>query len=218
MSTTPPTTPDQPTAANVLVLLAHPNLRLSRVNRSLADAARNVPGPNHVEVRDLYALYPDYAIDVHAEQARAAQADLVVWLHPTQWYSMPALMKLWVDEVLAHGWAYGGGSAAMQGKDLWLVTSTGGPEAAYHPSGYNRYFFDAFMPPYEQTAALCGMRFLPPLVLHGAHAVSDEALAAHASTFVKRLACYPQWPELSELDSCPACPIPQQDRPAAETP
>lgn len=44
-------------------------------------------------------------------------------------------------------------------KDLWLVASTGGGESSYHPQGYSRYFFDAFLPPYEQTAALCGMRF-----------------------------------------------------------
>ena len=77
-------------------------------------------------------------------------------------------MKLWLDEVLAYGWAYGPGGTALQGKDLWLVATTGGPESSYHPQSYNRYFFDAFLPPYEQTAALCGMRFLPPLLLHGA--------------------------------------------------
>ena len=82
---------------------------------------------------------------------------------------MPPLMKLWVDDVLAFGWAYGPGGNALRGKDLWLVATTGGPEDSYRPDSYNRYFFDAFLPPYEQTAALCGMRFLPPLMLHGAH-------------------------------------------------
>lgn len=209
-------------APRILILLAHPNLRQSRVSRGLAEAARHLsdtpdsPGGPRVEVRDLYALYPDYAIDVPTEQACAAQADLIVWLHPIQWYSMPALMKLWLDEVLTHDWAYGRHSA-LQGKDLWLVTSTGGPEGAYHPSGYNRYFFDAFLPPYEQTAALCGLRFLPPLVAHGAHQLSAEALAAHIDIFRQRLTCYPQWPELSELDRCRACAVPEQDRPIEET-
>ena len=106
----------------------------------------------------ILRLRPDHDIDVPAEQARLAAAQLVVWLHPIQWYAMPALHKLWLDEVFAHGWAYGRGGGALRGKDLWLVTSTGGSEAAYHPSGYNRYFFDAFLPPYEQTAALAGLR------------------------------------------------------------
>jgi glutathione-regulated potassium-efflux system ancillary protein KefF len=126
-------------------------------------------------------------------------ADLIVLLHPVQWYSMPALMKLWLDEVLAYGWAYGPGGTALQGKDLWLVASTGGPEESYHPQGYNRYFFDAFLPPYEQTAALCGMRFLPPLLLHGAHRAGRDEVQAHAEVFAQRLASYPDWPEIEDL-------------------
>jgi glutathione-regulated potassium-efflux system ancillary protein KefF len=169
-----------------------------------------------VQVRDLYALYPDHVIDVPVEQALAVQADLIVWQHPIHWYSMPPLMKLWLDEVLALGWAYGHGGQALHGKDLWLVASTGGPEGAYKPTGYNRYFFDAFLPPYEQTAALCGLRFLPPLVLHGAHAVSETDLAAHAALYQQRLASYPEWPEIAELGECPACAVPSGDRPAQE--
>ena len=75
----------------------------------------------------------------------------------------------------------------LQGKDLWLVATTGGPQSSYHPQGYNRYFFDAFLPPYEQTAALCGMRFLPPLMLHGARSASEQAVAEHVAIFAQRL-------------------------------
>jgi glutathione-regulated potassium-efflux system ancillary protein KefF len=206
--------------APVLVLAAHPDLRLSRVNRALLDAARSLaaePGAA-VEVRDLYALYPDYVIDVPAEQAACERARLIVWQHPIQWYAMPPLMKLWLDEVLTLGWAYGRGAngpgAALRGKDVWLVASTGGAESAYRPEGYNRYFFDAFLPPYEQTAALCGLRFLPPLLQHGAHAVGAEGLRRHVAAYRERLASYPDWPEMAELEPCPACDMPPGDRPA----
>ncbi len=205
--------------AQVLVLSAHPDLRLSRVNRALLKAARGLAAGEAptVEVRDLYALYPDYLIDVQAEQAALQRARLVVWQHPVHWYGPPPLMKLWMDEVLTLGWAYGrsGGQAgtALRGKDVWLVASTGGSEAAYRPEGYNRYFFDAFLPPYEQTAALCGLRFLPPLLLHGAHHVEREALDQHVAAYRERLSSYPAWPELGELDECPDCEVPQGDRP-----
>jgi len=197
-------------SSGVLVLAAHPRWRESRVNRRMLAAARAVGG---VRVRDLYALYPDYDIDVGAEQAAAAAAALIVLLHPIQWYSMPALQKLWLDEVLTYGWAYGHGGTALQGKDLWLAATTGGPESSYHPQSYNRYFFDAFLPPYEQTAALCGMRFLPPLLLHGAHRASEDAVAQHVGVFTDRLRSYPQWPELETLEQCPACDVPGTDRP-----
>jgi glutathione-regulated potassium-efflux system ancillary protein KefF len=192
------------------VLAAHPNWRESRVNRQLLEQARSLPD---VRVQDLYSSYPDYDVDVAAEQASAQAAQLIVLLHPIQWYSMPALMKLWLDEVLRYGWAYGPSGTALQGKDLWLVATTGGPETSYHPQGYNRYFFDAFLPPYEQTATLCGMRFLPPLLLHGAHRASGEEIQAHADMFRDRLASYPAWPELEQLDTCPACDVPLTDRP-----
>ena len=229
--------------SHVLVLAAHPDLRLSRVNRALLDAARQLgadasaattttrstpaasgtpstpvaPVAPSIEVRDLYARYPDYVIDVPAEQAAAERADLIVWQHPLHWYAMPPLMKLWLDDVLTLGWAYGHGpngpGTALRGKDVWLVASTGGPASAYHPDGYNRYFFDAFLPPYEQTAALCGLRFLPPLLMHGAHGVSREALADHVAAYRQRLLSYPDWPEMADIEACPECEVPQRDRP-----
>jgi glutathione-regulated potassium-efflux system ancillary protein KefF len=79
-----------PAGADVLVIVAHPQLEQSRANRRLMQAARNAATaaegaqPNIV-VRDLYALYPDYLIDVAVEQALLARARLVVWQHPIHW-------------------------------------------------------------------------------------------------------------------------------------
>ena len=197
--------------ADVLVIVAHPAMEQSRANRALMREA--LRADSRVQVRDLYSLYPDYLIDTDAEQAQLAAAKLVVWQHPIQWYATPPLMKLWIDEVLAFGWAYGPGGTALRGKDLWLVASTGGPQESYRPDSYNRYFFDAFLPPYEQTAALCGMRFLPPLLLHGAHRVTEPDIAEHAAVYRQRLASYPDWPELAELPQCPECEVPDTARP-----
>jgi glutathione-regulated potassium-efflux system ancillary protein KefF len=204
------------TGAEVLVIVAHPQIEQSRANRRLMEAAAAVrpsAAGSTIEVRDLYALYPDYLIDVPAEQAALAAARLVVWQHPIHWYSMPPLMKLWVDDVLAFGWAYGPDGNALRKKDLWLVATTGGPEESYRPDSYNRYFFDAFLPPYEQTAALCGMRFLPPLLLHGAHKASDAAIRAHADVYTERLRSHPAWPEIAELTESAACEVPLTARP-----
>ena len=202
--------------AEVLVIVAHPSLEQSRINKRLMQAARERQARSagqRIEVRDLYALYPDYDVDPAAERACLEAARLVVWQQPIHWYGMPPLLKLWLDEVLAFNWAYGPGGTALRGKDLWLVASTGGPEASYRPDSYNRYFFDAFLPPYEQTAALCGMRFLPPLLVHGAHQASDADIAASADLYAARLADYPDWPEMQDLDDCRACEVPQAARP-----
>ena len=198
--------------AGILVIVAHPQIEHSRVAARLMRRAA-LAGAG-IEVRDLYALYPDYWIDAAAERAALAPARLVVWLHPLHWYGMPPLMKLWLDEVFGFGWAYGPGGQALRGKDLWLAVSTGGSQESYRPGGHNRHFFDAFLPPYEQTAALAGMRWLPPLVLHGAHRVSDAELRAHEDIFADRLARHPDWPEIAELDAGPACAVPADERPS----
>jgi len=212
-----PADPAAPAGAEILVIVAHPELDQSRANRRLLQAARalqrNSP-PGRLAVRDLYALYPDYLIDIAVEQAALKAAKLVVWQQPIRWYSMPPLLKLWLDDVLTFGWAYGPDGNALRGKDLWLVASTGGPEDSYRPDSYNRYFFDAFLPPYEQTAALCGMRFLPPLLFHGAHKASEAELAAHAETYAQRLADYPAWPEIDLVEDCVECAVPPSARPA----
>ena len=201
--------------ADVLVITAHPQMEQSRINRRLMRAAHKLApdAASKVLVRDLYSLYPDYLVDVPAEQALLASAQLIVWQHPIQWYSMPPLMKLWVDEVLAFGWAYGPGGTALRGKDLWLVATTGGPQESYRPDSYNRYFFDAFLPPYEQTATLCGMRFLPPLLLHGAHRAEEAEVAAHLAVYLDRLQRYPNWPELDELLYKLLAAVPEDARP-----
>ena len=198
--------------AEIVVVAAHPQLQQSRITRAMLAAAETA-APGRVDVRRLYRRYPDYAIDTEAEQAALAEARLVVWLHPIHWYSMPPLMKLWLDDVFAFGWAYGPGGRALAGKDLWLVASTGGAEASYRPDGHNRYFFDHFLHPYEQTAALAGMRWLPPLVLHGAHRVPDAELQAHAGVFADRLRRYPEWPELADLEVEPECAVAADERP-----
>ena len=68
--------------------------------------------------------------------------------------------------------------------------------------GYNRYFFDAFLPPMEQTAALCGMRFLPPLLLHGAHHATDRG-PGRPRRSVRRRARGQPGPTGLEIDELP---------------
>ncbi|HET9208632.1 MAG TPA: NAD(P)H-dependent oxidoreductase [Burkholderiaceae bacterium] len=202
---------------DILVLLAHPDLEHSRVHAALRKALlRDEGGSGRWHVRDLYAMYPDYDIDIAAEQAALKAARLVVWLHPLHWYGMPPLLKMWLDQVFAYGWAYGPGGTELRGKDLWLVVSTGGTEQSYRPDGHNRFFIDAFWPPYEQTAQLAGMRFLPPLVLHGAHHASARDIDEHVNTIADHLRRWPDWPEIADLMPCIQGEAPEGERPIPE--
>ncbi|MCP2072394.1 UNVERIFIED_ORG: NAD(P)H dehydrogenase (quinone) [Pseudomonas lini] len=44
--------------------------------------------------------------DVLAEQGRIERADALVLVYPIYWWSMPALLKGWIDRVFSNGWAF----------------------------------------------------------------------------------------------------------------
>lgn len=162
-------------ARRVLVLFAHPVLERSRVNRHLVDGVRELAG---VTVHDLYERYPRLDIDVAAEQALALAHDVLVFQHPFYWYSAPAIIKEWLDLVLQHGWAYGKGGTALRGKLMFNAVTTGGGRDAYRAGGYNRFTVRQLLAPFDQTAHLCGMRYLAPFVVHGALRLAGEAALA----------------------------------------
>jgi len=171
---------NQPTPARTLVIVAHPDLAGSRVTARLAGAVRDL---EHVTVHDISAAYPDGRIDVAHEQRLLLDHDRVVWQFPWHWYSVPAVLKAWIDEVLAYGFAYGSGGTALHGKTLQVVTSTGAPESAYAPDGHNRFTMRELFVPLDATAHLTGMQPSEPLVLFGARMASDEDLGLHAERY-----------------------------------
>lgn len=140
-----------------------------------------------VTLHDLYETYPDFHINVAAEQARVEAHDVIVLQHPMHWYNCPALTKEWLDRVLTHGWAYGAGAAALRDKGLLCAISTGGQEGAFRQEGASRHTVDQFLAPFDQTANLCGMRWLRPHVFHGSHAAADAEIAANADAWRARL-------------------------------
>jgi glutathione-regulated potassium-efflux system ancillary protein KefF len=171
----------------IVVIHAHPYPSRSRANAALLRAIADVPG---LEVRSLYDLYPDFDIDVEAEQKALEPARLVVLMHPLYWYTAPGLLKHWFDQVLVRGWAYGKDARGLRGKDcLWAVTA-GGDADAFEEGGRHGHPFEAFVPVVEQTARYCGMRWLEPFVVEGAHLISDEELAQAARGLRARLDAY----------------------------
>jgi glutathione-regulated potassium-efflux system ancillary protein KefG len=174
-----------PRARRVVVLLAHPALHRSEVNRPMAEAVGDLDG---VTLIDLYAEYPDFQIDIDAEQRRLLEHEVIVFQHPLYWYSTPAILKEWQDLVLEHGFAYGTDGTLLHGKIFFSALTAGGLEAAYCAAGFNHFTIRELLHPLEQTAALCGMIYLPPFALFGARmAVDDGRLEAHIADYVRVL-------------------------------
>ena len=173
--------------ARIALIYSHPYPNRSRAGRSLLAAVSGLDG---VKVRSLYERYPDFAIDVGAEQELLRDAELIVWQHPIYWYGPPPLMSLWFEKVLARGWAYGKGGDALRGKACLWVPTAGGDSEAYREGGMHGHTFDKFVPPIEQTARFCGMVWQAPLILHGSHHATDEQLHARGLEYRERLSSF----------------------------
>lgn len=165
---------------NTTVLFFHPHLDSSRVNKALADAAEATDG---VTVRYLYDLYPDFTIDIEREQTAIADADRIVWQFPMYWYSSPALLKQWEDDVLTYGWAYGSGGKALAGKDLGVAVSPGAGALDYTAGGVCHTTIDRLLLPFQTTSLKIGTRFLKPFVSVGSLSMKDEDLAAQRKAY-----------------------------------
>lgn len=167
-----------------LVVFAHPYPHRSRANVALLSA---LEGLDAVTVSSLYDKYPDFDVEVPREQALLVEANVVVLQHPLYWYAPPALLKHWFDRVLSRGFAYGDGGTALVGKRCLWVTTTGGDEASYATDGLHERPFDVFIPPIEQTARFCKMRWEAPIIVHGAHKLTEEALLKEGAAYRARI-------------------------------
>ena len=162
---------------NILILFAHPRFEKSRVNRALLTGIDRLPG---VTLRDLYEEYPDFNVDVEREKQLLTEHQVIVWHHPFYTYSCPAVLKQWMDLVLEYGWAHGRGVYSLTEKIVFNALTSGGTREVYTTNGYNRFTIREFLAPFDQTAHLCKMIYLPPFVVQGTHLLTEAELALHA--------------------------------------
>ena len=164
----------------LLILFAHPRFEQSRSNAALL---RELPQHDQLTFHDLYELYPDFNIDIRAEKELLQRHDIIVMHHPFYWYSIPPLLKQWIDMVLEFGWAYGPGGTALKGKTVFNVITSGGTREVYQREGRNRFTVREFLAPVEQTVHLCHMKYLPPFAVQGTHKLSREKLLELADDY-----------------------------------
>ncbi|EPB0840406.1 glutathione-regulated potassium-efflux system ancillary protein KefG, partial [Yersinia enterocolitica] len=126
-------------------------------------------------------------IDIHYEQQLLREHQIIVFQHPLYTYSCPALLKEWLDRVLARGFANGVGGHALTGKYWRSVITTGEPEGAYRAGGYNRYPMEDILRPFELTAAMCHMHWMSPMIIYWARRQKPEVLASHAQAYAQWL-------------------------------
>ncbi|MHA4867350.1 NAD(P)H-dependent oxidoreductase [Duganella sp. PWIR1] len=197
---------------NILIVYAHP--APDSLNGALKDyAVRHLQAAGHeVRVSDLYAMewkatleaseIPErvhHRADVLAEQEKLRWADTVIFQFPLWWFSMPAIMKGWVERVYTYGFGYGVGEhsdvrwgdrygeGTLAGKRTMLVVTAGGWESHYGPRGVNGAVDDLLFPIHHGILYYPGMEVLPPLMVYRARSMDDARFAGLCVQLGQRL-------------------------------
>lgn len=120
-----------------------------------------------LEQRHNYAV-KTLAPDIVAELEKLQRADLVIFNFPIYWFSMPAILKGWVDRVLISGLCYGGlrfyDRGGLKGKKAMLSITIGGQPHMLCQGGIHGELEEMLRPILRGTLAYTGMTVLPPFV------------------------------------------------------
>lgn len=118
------------------------------------------------------------SVDIALEQDKLRWADAVILQFPLWWFSMPAILKGWVERVYAYGFAYGVGEhsdarwgdrygeGTLAGKRAMLIVTAGGWESHYGPRGINGPMEDVLFPIHHGVLYYPGFDVLPPFVIY----------------------------------------------------
>lgn len=165
----------------ILYLVFHPDLNGSRVNKTWK--AQLDESGKLTTSRDMYAEYPDFHINVEKEQQLLLEHDRIVFQFPIYWWSMPPLLKKWLDDVLQYQFAYGSKGDKLKGKDMQIICSAGG-----QAKNYNGFHMFATVPeilkPFQLTANLAQMNYAQPLYMFNADACPDDEVRLFGGKWV----------------------------------
>lgn len=118
------------------------------------------------------------AEDIQSEIEKISWADYIIFQFPLWWFSVPAILKGWLDRVLVKGFAYDTGKIFSNGllkeKSASVIVTTQSPETAYQIEGVHGCTIDAFLHPIHHTLRFSGIHILEPFVIYGAFDIEEK--------------------------------------------
>ncbi|MFF2092264.1 NAD(P)H-dependent oxidoreductase [Paenibacillus sp. NPDC058174] len=155
-----------------LIIVAHPNLENSVINKRWAEELRKYP--EKYTVHELYKAYPDGKIDVEKEQQLIESHSKLVFQFPFYWFNCPPLLKQWFDDVFAYGWAYGSGGDKLKHRKVGLAVSAGIREEDYSAEGKYRYTLEQLLYPFETTFHYCHAEYASFFAFYGTESMPSD--------------------------------------------
>ena len=134
------------------------------------------------------------ASDIQAEQDKLRWCNALILQFPLWWFSLPAVLKGWVDRVFTAGFVYGDGmwydNGGLKGRRAMLSLTTGGPEKMYARDGINGDINDILFHINHGMLFFAGFQVLPPFIAWAPAHVDDQQRAAYLEQYRQRLLAF----------------------------
>ena len=132
-----------------------------------------------------------FAPELRTEIEKVRRAHLIILQFPLWWYSLPAILKGWIDRVFAMGFAYDAGrtfdTGPLAGRRAMVAVTTGGLESSFAAGGLNPSIDEILFHIHYGMFRVTGMQVLAPFVAHGAVRITDEQRRAILERYRDRL-------------------------------
>lgn len=132
-----------------LIVIGHPNIQDSRTQQFFKEAVQTF---EDVTIFDVTA-------DLEIEKAQQLMVDhqRIILQFPLYWYSCPACLKDWLDQILS----LSGIEETLANKELGLVVSLGVKSSEFQAGGREKFTLSELMRPFEAIANKFNMSYLP---------------------------------------------------------
>ncbi|MGI9353316.1 MAG: NAD(P)H-dependent oxidoreductase [Rhizobiaceae bacterium] len=169
----------------VLIVYCHPvkgsfnRAILGAVEKGLAQAG------HETQVADLYAENFQPAMteedfgqfdnqpmpaEILKEQARVEWSDAIIFIFPFWWWSLPAMLKGWIDRVMSFGWAWvdpsDPDSGYLKDRKVLILTTAGASAKALAKRGYDAAFHTQLN---VGVCEYCGFKDVTTHMFHEVH-------------------------------------------------
>lgn len=142
---------------NITMFLFHPRYSESRANRHIVEGIKKEK--SDITIHHIDSLYTSDTISVEKEQALLISTDYIIFQFPYYWYTIPGMMKCWLDSVFTYNFAFGSEGNKLKDKSYLVSVTVGGKQDTYSPEGYNSSSVEEYLLFFEQIGRLTQMQY-----------------------------------------------------------
>ncbi|TPR18823.1 flavodoxin family protein [Apilactobacillus timberlakei] len=154
-----------------LVIVSHPEYDNSMTESFLNQCQNDI---DEVDWLVLDHLTDNYEFDVDKEQKRLIKYDRILLQFPMYWYSSPALLKKYEDDIFTRSFTYANEDGKLKDKELGIITTLGEPLKNYTVGGSEGFSINEILKPYQALAFKAGMKFIKPFAVDQFAYMTDD--------------------------------------------